>query len=115
LGSLLKTVYPRHKLKVAPPPEEDDTEHYEVEKILKHRRSASTKQLEYFFKWKNHPLSENSWFKESNFNTMEIISDYWKNLGFTPKPINMINMTPYKFMLVSLFYCYLGALLVLHR
>ena len=28
LGSLLTTVYPRHKIKVVPPPEEDDTEHY---------------------------------------------------------------------------------------
>jgi hypothetical protein len=86
LGSVLKTVYPRHKIKVVPPPEEDETEHYEVEKILKHRRSTSTKQLEYFVKWKNHPQSENSWVKESNFNTMEIISDYWKNLGTSPKP-----------------------------
>jgi hypothetical protein len=44
LGSLLNMVYPRHKIKVVPPPEEDDTEHYEVEKILKHRRSVSSKQ-----------------------------------------------------------------------
>jgi hypothetical protein len=50
LGSLLKTVYSRHKLKVVPPPEEDDTEHYEMKRILKHRRSASTKQLDYFVK-----------------------------------------------------------------
>ncbi len=42
LGSLLKTDYHRHKIKVVPPPEEEDTEHYEVEKILKNRRSATT-------------------------------------------------------------------------
>jgi hypothetical protein len=63
-----------------------------VKKILKHRRSASTKQLEYFVNWKNHPQSENSWVKESNLNTMEIISDNWKNLGTTPKPINMFTV-----------------------
>ncbi len=39
---------------------------------------------------------------------MEILSDYWKNLGTTPKPINMFNMTPYKFMLVSLFLLLFG-------
>ncbi len=74
-----------------------------MENILKHRRSASKRQLEYFVKWKNHPQSEKSWVKESNFNTMEIISDYWKNLGTSPKPIKLFKMTPYKFMLVSLF------------
>jgi hypothetical protein len=103
LGSLPQTVYPRHKIKVVPPPEEDDTEHYEVEKILKHRSAASSKLLDYFVKWKNHPQSENSWVKESNFNTMEIINDYWKNLGTTLKPIYMFKITSYKFMLVSLF------------
>jgi hypothetical protein len=39
---------------------------------------------------------------------MEIISDYWKNLGTTSKPINMFNLSPYKFMVVSLFLLLFG-------
>jgi hypothetical protein len=49
LGTLLKTVYPRHKIKVVPP-EDGDDEHVEVEKILEHRRSGKTKQFEYLVK-----------------------------------------------------------------
>ncbi len=36
------------------------------------------------------------------------MSDYWKNPGTSPKPINMFKMTPYKFMLVSLFLLLFG-------
>jgi hypothetical protein len=73
LGTLLKTVYPLHKIKVVPP-EEGDDEHFEVEKILEHRRSGQRKQKEYLVKWKDQPTSENSWVKESHFDTIEIIN-----------------------------------------
>ena len=40
LGTLLKTVYPRHKTNVVPP-EQNDDEDVEVDLILEHRRSPS--------------------------------------------------------------------------
>jgi hypothetical protein len=40
-----------------------DDEHFEVEKLLEHRRSGTRKQKEYLVKWKEHPTSENSWVK----------------------------------------------------
>jgi hypothetical protein len=39
---------------------------------------------------------------------MEIKGDYWKNLGTSPKPINMFKMSPYKFVLVSVFLLLFG-------
>jgi hypothetical protein len=36
--------------------------------------------MEYLVKWKDQPTSENSWVKESNFETIEIINKYWASL-----------------------------------
>lgn len=79
LGSVLKTAYPLHKLKLSPP-EEGDKPHYEVEKIIKHRKSNIDKKFEYFVKWKNFDVNENSWVRESDFDTLEIVNAYWRSI-----------------------------------
>ena len=77
---MLKNVYPRHKIKVVAP-EDDESEHYEVEKILQHRRCKESNQFEYLVKWKDEPTTSNSWVKESNVDTIEIINKFWKSIG----------------------------------
>ena len=80
LGILLKTIFPRHKIKVVATENNASVEaHYEVEKILKHRRTSNRK-FEYLVKWKDHHSSENSWVQESNFDTIEVINKYWKSI-----------------------------------
>ncbi len=48
-------MYPKHKIKVVHFAEGDDTEHTEVEKILKHRQIF--KSVVFFFEWNDHPQS----------------------------------------------------------
>ncbi len=73
MGNLLKTVYPRHKIEVVAP-DDDDAEHCEVEKILQHLRCKESNQFEYLVKWKDEPTTSNSRVKEFNFDTIEIIN-----------------------------------------
>ena len=51
--------YPR------PPPELlEDQEVYEVETIIKHRKTKDG--IQYFIKWKGYPIAEASWEPETN-------------------------------------------------
>jgi hypothetical protein len=87
------------------PPEESDDEHSEVEKILDHRRSGHRKQMEYLVKWKDHPTSENSWVKESHFDTIGIINKFWASLSNVKRKFsNSILLKPLNMFLVSLFF-----------
>ena len=52
----LKTSYPLHKLKVTAA-DEDPNNHYEVEKILDHRKLGA--KFEYYVKWKDYNDSHN--------------------------------------------------------
>ena len=90
LGTVLKTVYPLHKFKVVVP-QDDDTPHQEVEKILTHRYNNEEKSYEYFVKWKDFDEDENSWEPESSFDTLDIINKYWKAVHAT-KPVNVLRM-----------------------
>ena len=55
-GTELKTSYPLHKLKVTAA-DEDPNNHYEVEKILDHRKLGA--KFEYYVKWKDYNDSHN--------------------------------------------------------
>jgi hypothetical protein len=66
LGTVLKTVYPLHKYKVDVP-QDDDTSHQELDKIIQHRYNNDKKSYEYFVKWKDFDEDENSWEPESSF------------------------------------------------
>ena len=65
LLSRLKTVEPEHP-----------DNHHELERILDHRRRGG--KLEYFVKWKHFADSECSWVKETDFDTTEILVEYWE-------------------------------------
>jgi hypothetical protein len=100
LGTVLKTVYSLHKLKVVAA-QGDDTPHQEVEKILKHKYNKNKKSCEYFVKWKEFEADENSWESESLFDTLDIINKYLKQ-AYATKPVNTLHMdklTPYVLML----------------
>jgi hypothetical protein len=74
LGKRMQQAYPLSRLKeVTPEPSE---ENYEVEKIIDHRIRHG--HFEYFVKWKGYAVSECSWVKERNFDTTEIIEEYWE-------------------------------------
>jgi hypothetical protein len=96
LGTILKAVYPLHKLKVVSS-QDDNAPHQEVKKILNHRFNQATKSYEYLVKWIEFDDDENNWEPESSFDTLDKINKYWKNVH-TVKPKNTMNMlrfTPY--------------------
>jgi hypothetical protein len=95
-GTILKTVYPLHKLKVVSS-QDDNTPHQEFENILNHRFNQATKSYEYLVKWKEFDDDENNWEPELSFDTLDIINKYWKKVH-TVKPNNtmhLLRFTPY--------------------
>lgn len=57
----------------------DDTEHWEVEKILRHRNSGS--RIQFLVHWKNYPIHESTWESIDKFKyAMQSIYDYEKNV-----------------------------------
>jgi hypothetical protein len=99
-GTILKTVYPLHKLKVVSS-QDDNTPHQEFENILNHRFNQATKSYEYLVKWKEFDDDENNWEPELSFDTLDIINKYWKKVH-TVKPNNtmhLLRFTPYGSML----------------
>jgi hypothetical protein len=58
-------------------------------KIIDHRKRRGI--VEYFVKWRDFAESECSWVKETDFDTVEIIEDYWDRLTEeTPTPTALI-------------------------
>ncbi|KAL1915699.1 uncharacterized protein VTP21DRAFT_6458 [Calcarisporiella thermophila] len=56
---------------------EEEGEEFEVEKILKHRRSGKT--IKYLLKWKGYSDSENTWEDEKNLTgAKDLIEEYWQ-------------------------------------
>ena len=99
--------FPRHKIKVIEDSGSKPEESEEVEKILDHRETADG--YEFLVKWKLDP--DNSWVPESNFNTVEILNDYFKSLRGEavptrkrgrPKKLNLLNA-----LLLSLIFSFL--------
>ena len=55
--------------------EEEENEHYEVEKILNHKKKRG--QWTYLVKWKNWDDEYNSWVDANDFDELGIIRQYW--------------------------------------
>jgi hypothetical protein len=87
----MKQTYPLSRLVLVTPDEPADNVHQEVEKIMDHRRRRG--QLEYFVKWKAFSESENAWVKESDFDTTDIIEDYWNNTTEPPQLTETVTET----------------------
>lgn len=58
--------------------EEEEEVGYEVEEIIKHRKTASG--FSYFLKWKGFPSSENSWVDEEDLDCKELLESYWEKV-----------------------------------
>jgi hypothetical protein len=76
-GELLKRNYAPSQLKLVLD-DLDDTDVYEVEKILAHRTDEEGGGVEYFVKWKDFPSEANTWEPEGNFIERKCINDYWR-------------------------------------
>jgi hypothetical protein len=76
----MQHAYPLSRLKIVAPKLLEN--HHELERILDHRRRGG--KLEYFVKWKHYADSECSWVKETDFDTSEILEDYWEKQTSAP-------------------------------
>jgi hypothetical protein len=79
-GTKLRQTYPISHLKTV---ESEEDEVLEVDQIVDNRKRSG--KLEYFVKWKDLPVEENSWVKEQEFVTAEIIDEYWDNITLPAK------------------------------
>lgn len=70
--------------------DEDESDTYEVEKIIAHRPHLLKKsKKEYLVKWKNYSARLNTWEPEENFVKQSAINDYWRdpdNISAQPNP-----------------------------
>ena len=60
-----------------PPPEEaKDHEEYEIEHVMKHKKTKNGTQ--YYVLWKGYPLKEATWEPEENLeHSQETLNEYW--------------------------------------
>ena len=72
--SLLRT----SKVKVTSEAQEEEDDHYVVEKILSHEWNPNLKTQRFYVKWKGYPDSDNSWVKQEDFDDRAILKKYWK-------------------------------------
>ena len=77
-NNLLGMSYPLHKLKVVRDPSDMTEESWEVDKVIDHRKK--NKENEFLVRWKDCDESEDTWIKESNFNSTDPIKEYWNSI-----------------------------------
>ncbi|OHT05173.1 hypothetical protein TRFO_27184 [Tritrichomonas foetus] len=58
--------------------EQEEESDYEVEEIIKHRKTSSG--YTYYLKWKGFPSSANTWEKEKNLACPELLKKYWDDI-----------------------------------
>ncbi|KAL9549335.1 hypothetical protein MBANPS3_005255 [Mucor bainieri] len=64
--------------------EEEEDAVYEVETIIDHRRSEKNPNLvEYLIKWKDYAPEYNTWEKERNVYSKDLINSYWAKQPYT--------------------------------
>lgn len=59
--------------------EGNEIKSYEIEAIINHR--GPPKNREYLVRWKNYSSEWDEWLKIDNFNDIDFVRRYWKNLG----------------------------------
>ena len=72
-----------------PPPEivEGETDHYEIETIVKSRLSPNRRGIQYLVKWKGYPDAENSWIAASGMkHALELTQTFHKKYPRMPGP-----------------------------
>ena len=72
-----------------PPPEivEGETDHYEIETIVKSRLTPNRKGIQYLVKWKGYPDSENSWIAASGMkHASELTQAFHRKYPRMPNP-----------------------------
>ena len=74
LGKRVQAKYPLEKLKILTEAEQVENIS-EVKEVINDRKIDN--KLVYLVKWKDN--SKDSWVKEEDFQTIEVINDYWKN------------------------------------
>lgn len=99
-GELVNESYPLHKLKVIKSLDEIEENVYEIEKILNHKDEDGIRY--YLVKWKS--LDEETWEKETNFNSTKLINQYLNNKINTTKQ-KFINNNNIKIIEKDLFSC----------
>ncbi|RCI02777.1 hypothetical protein CU098_007965 [Rhizopus stolonifer] len=72
------------KSKTTPPSPAADDAVYEVEAIVDHRRSLrDDKKIDYLIKWKDYDSSSNTWEREANIYSKELVDAYWSTIPYT--------------------------------
>ena len=61
-----------------PNPVFPDVEEYEVEKILDHR--TVRRQREYLVHWLGYPELDDSWVKEKDMHSSDLVQEYWTRI-----------------------------------
>ena len=95
----LKQSFPLSRLKLVNN-EVELEEHWEVERIINHRKRNG--EMQYLTKWKG--FDETTWEPESNFDTTEIIEEYWAarhNVNYV-KPFQWIWKLALIFMVIGM-------------
>ncbi|KAI8359773.1 hypothetical protein B0O80DRAFT_495269 [Mortierella sp. GBAus27b] len=59
----------------------DDSNVYEIQQILNHRKAKGKKEMEYLVSWKGYPSEDNSWVPLSDFTERTMIEEYRKRRG----------------------------------
>lgn len=67
----------------------EDEEHYEVEKILDHKKDGNS--FKYLVKWTGYDDAYNTWETEDKFDSAETIANYWKTVHQSDKArVNLV-------------------------
>jgi transposase InsO family protein len=80
-GVLLNRKYSTSQIRPVSTTHNEQEPSFEVERIIKHKQEEGIKF--YWVKWKGYDSNSNSWVAEKDFDDLEMIRDYWKEL--TPK------------------------------
>jgi len=102
-GEAVKFTVPRHKIKKIENLD-NEKESFEVEKILDHKEEPNG-SYKYLVKWKNYDDSENSWVKDTDFDSKKLINKYWeerdRNQGRRTRSKKGINKINYFFSILA--------------
>ena len=95
-GKELKQSIPKSRIKVISGDlfDTNQKEHYDVEKILKHRYRHG--KIQYYVKWVDYSNDECTWEPEENFDSLECIEEYWNTITTPVESANVAVHTMHK-------------------